>query len=127
MSAFIGWVLIYRSFPKHWEIVNGSLREVFSGFNEFTYTNWVMFLGGFVGIGFISGLFAFSLKYPIVGGFVWVLISFCVFFFTSPIIFPYTGRTFQKFVLIGSFSAVLLNLIPGILNFVYGYHKSIPD
>ena len=125
MSAFIGWVLIYRSFPKHWEIVNGILREVLSGFKEFNNSNWMMFLGGMACIGFLWGIFVLSLKHPIGSGFIWILISFCVIFFSVPIIFPYTGRSFYKIVLVCSISGVIVNLIPGILNIRYGFQKKI--
>jgi hypothetical protein len=118
-------MLIYWGFPKHWEIVNGELREVLSGFREFTTSNWGTVIVGAACIGFLWVIFVLSLKHPIGGAFIWIILSIIIIGFTISMVTNYVVQYIDKIWIVCFFFVGSLFLILSILNLRYGYQKII--
>ena len=115
ISLVLGWVLVYKGWPRHWEIVDGSLKMVFSGFDLFTRQDWVKVLGGTFSIAFLFGVFVLSLKYPLLAGSILLLIAIPFIIFFTGAIGDVNGFLDVLFW-VGVFTVGVLLLISSILN-----------
>ena len=84
-----------------------------------------MVIGGAACIGFLWGIFVLSLKHPIGGGFIWIILSIIIIGYTISIVPNYNERYIDKIMLGCAFSVGILYLILSILNIRYGFQKII--
>jgi hypothetical protein len=125
MTIIIGWLFIRYILPRHWAVVNGKLREVISGFDEFDMYTWMGLIYGLIGLAILWGLFTLSLKFPLGAGALWSIL-FCVLVFITVHLFVSFFRYYDFFTGVSAGSILVIGifvLLLAILNLIFGFRR----